>query len=104
VKVLELLSLKNEKLSEAIKPFKRYYRTREINMKAGNKEEVLQKVKNSFPEGKKIEIDGVYIEFSDWWFNLRKSNTENLVRLVIEAETEELLKQKKEELIGIIKK
>jgi phosphomannomutase len=104
VKVLELLSLKNEKLSEAIKPFKRYYRTREINMKARNKEEVLQKVKNSFPEGKKIEIDGVYIEFSDWWFNLRKSNTENLVRLVIEAETEELLKQKKEELIGIIKK
>jgi phosphomannomutase len=102
VKVLNLLSLKSEKLSEMIKPFKNYHRTPVINIEVKNKDEVLKKVEDSFPEGRKIEIDGVYLEFNDWWFNLRKSNTENLVRLVIEAETEELLKQRKEEVIGAI--
>ncbi|MEA2092456.1 MAG: phosphomannomutase/phosphoglucomutase [Patescibacteria group bacterium] len=102
VKVLNLLSSKNEELSKLIKPFKNYHRTPAINIEVKNKDEVLKKVEDNYLEGKKIEIDGVYIEFNDWWFNLRKSNTENVVRLVVEAETEELLKQKKEELLGII--
>jgi phosphomannomutase len=102
VKVLNVLSQRKESLSELIKPFKNYHRTEEINIAVKNKDEVLKKVEESFSEGKKIDIDGFYIEFSDWWFNLRRSNTEDLVRLVVEAETEEVLKEKTKEVLNVI--
>ena len=53
---------------------------------------------------KKIsKLDGITIEFKDWWFNIRPSNTEPLLRLNLEANSEELMKEKKEELIHIMK-
>ncbi len=103
LKVLNILKKKNEPLSELIKPFQRYFQTEEINMSVKNKKEILKKVKESFPDGENIEIDGVYIKYEDWWFNLRESNTENLVRLRIEAKTERLLNEKREKLISLIK-
>jgi phosphomannomutase len=102
VKVLDVLSQRKESLSELIKPFKNYHRTEEINIAAKNKDEVLKKVEESFSEGKKIDIDGVYIEFSDWWFNLRRSNTEDFIRLVVEAKTKESLKEKTKQVVDVI--
>ena len=49
------------------------------------------------------ELDGIRIEFDDWWFNVRKSNTEPVIRLNLEAKTEEMMKQKTEEISNIIK-
>jgi phosphomannomutase len=103
LKVLNILKKKNKPLSDLIDPFKRYFQTEEINLKVENKKEVLEKIEKHFSDGEKIEIDGVYIKYEDWWFNLRESNTEDLVRLRIEAKTESLLKEKKEGLISIIK-
>lgn len=102
VKVLDLISQRKESLSELIKPFKNYHRTEEINIEVKNKEKVLRKVEESFSEGKKIDIDGVYIEFSDWWFNLRGSNTEDLIRLVVEAKTKKALKEKTKQVVDVI--
>ncbi|MDA3815294.1 MAG: hypothetical protein PF549_02920 [Patescibacteria group bacterium] len=49
------------------------------------------------------ELDGVRIDFEDWWFNVRASNTEPKIRLNLEAKTKELMEEKREEVLGIIR-
>ena len=102
IKTLNILSKRKKKLSELLLPFKKYFQTEEINLKVNDKKIVLEKVKNSFQDGEELFIDGVYIKYNDWWFNLRESNTEDLVRLRIEAKTKEILEEKKEKIISII--
>ena len=63
----------------------------------------MRRVQADYAEGKLTDIDGIRIDFPDWWFNLRVSNTEPLLRLVVEAATEEGLREKREELIGKIR-
>jgi len=104
VKIMGIMSRTKKPLSELIKPFKKYYQTEEINLKVKNPDETLRKVKEEFKDGESINLDGVYIKYSDWWFNLRKSNTEPLVRLRIEADSPELLEEKKREVLNIIEK
>ena len=103
IKMMTFLGSKKKKLSKLIKPLKVYYQSEEINMEVEDKSEALQKAREAYPEGLSVDLDGVYIDFDNWWFNLRKSNTEDLVRLRLEAETEDLLEEKKEELISLIK-
>ena len=67
-----------------------------------NGAEIVHKVKADYAEGQLTEIDGIRIDFPDWWFNLRVSNTEPLLRLVVEAATEDGLEERKKELIGKI--
>ncbi len=101
VKLIDFLSGKKS-FSELVKPLKRYYQSEEINMEVEDKEKVLKEVENAYPDGAHYDLDGVYVEFEDWWFNLRKSNTEDLVRLRLEADDEEILKKRKKELISLI--
>ncbi len=65
-------------------------------------DETLKKAAERFEDGKSIDLDGVYTEYPDWWFSLRKSNTDPVVRLRIEANTKELMEEKKEELVELI--
>jgi phosphomannomutase len=58
----------------------------------------VRKVRADYPEGELTDIDGIRIDFPDWWFNLRVSNTEPLLRLVVEAATAEGLEKRKSEL------
>ncbi len=102
IKTIKFLSNKKETFSEMVEPFKKYYQSREINIRVKNKEETLEKVKNKYSQGRSYDIDGVYIKFKDWWFNLRKSNTEDLVRLRIEADSQKLLEEKEKELTSLI--
>ncbi len=95
--------LKGEKLSSLLSPFKRYYQTKEINLEVEDKKEALDKVKNSLKDGKSLNIDGVYIEYEKWWVSIRESNTEDLIRIRLEAETEKLLEEKREQIISLIK-
>ncbi len=104
VKVIDFLSQKKKSLSQLIKPLKKYHQSPEINMEVSDKEEALEAAKKEFPDGVNYDLDGVYIEFEDWWFNLRKSNTEDLVRLRLEANTKEKLAEKKELLVSLIKR
>jgi phosphomannomutase len=103
VKLINFLSDKKKKLSELIKPLKKYYQSEEINMSVENKSKALNKVREAFEEGISYDLDGVYIEFDKWWFNLRKSNTEDLVRLRVEADSEKLVKEKTDQIVSLIK-
>ena len=103
VKMISFLAKKEKNLSELTEPLKVYHQSEEINMEVDDKDKALERAREAFPEGVSFDLDGVYIDFDNWWFNLRKSNTEDLVRLRLEAETEDLLEEKKEELISLIK-
>lgn len=103
LKILEIIKKEGKNLKELIEPFKKYYNTGEINFKVKDKEKKLKEIKKYYKSAKKTFLDGITCEFKDWWFNLRPSNTEELIRLVLEADTEELMKQKKYELEKLIK-
>jgi len=63
---------------------------------------VIARVKEKYNNGRQDETDGLVVEYDDWWFLLRQSNTEPLVRLVVEAKTKELMQEKVNELLDII--
>ncbi len=100
--LLELLSNYKKPLSEIVKPFYKYAKS-DVNFEVKNKEEILVRVKEKYADGKQDFLDGVTVEYKDWWFNVRPSNTEPLLRLTIEADTKELLEQKKKELSKFIR-
>jgi len=102
LKVLKIVSESGKNLSELLSPYSRYFQTKELNFKVRDKEKALRKARERFNDGEEISLDGVYIRYSDWWFNLRASNTEDLVRLRIEAKEEKLLEEKKEVLTSLL--
>jgi len=102
--LLQIISEIGKKVSEITAELSPYSKTDEFNFEVKDKEVVLNKFKEKYSDGKQDYLDGVTVEYDNWWFNIRPSNTEPLVRLTIEADTSELLKEKKKELIALIKK
>lgn len=96
-------NLKNKSFSEIMSRFQEYYKSEEINFEAKNPEEKIKEIKKKYSKGKVSTKDGVKIEFEDWWFNLRKSNTEDLLRLNLEAKTKKIRDEKIKELKNLIK-
>ena len=103
VTLLQLLSDSDKPVSELIKPFCKYFRLPEINFEVKDKDAVIEKIKEKYSDGKQDFLDGITVEYKDWWFNVRPSNTEPLLRLTIEADNEKLLNQKVKELTKEIK-
>lgn len=104
LKVLEILSKNPQPLSGLIKPFQKYYLER-INLKSSRSQtsKIMKKIEKKYKKTAKIShLDGLLIEFKDWWFNLRPSQTEPYIRLTIEARTKELLEKKKKELRQLV--
>ncbi len=101
--VANLLSASDKPLSELIKPLRRYFKTDEINSRVKDTGAVLDRIRKKYADGKMLEMDGVSVEFADWWFNVRSSNTEPLVRLNMEAKSRELLDRRCEELLTLIR-
>jgi phosphomannomutase len=102
--VLEELTRSGKPFSALVGEVKRYFFSGEINFTVPNGREILEKVRKDFPTGELTDLDGIRMDFPDWWFNLRVSNTEPLLRLVVEARTEDALTQRVEELTGKIGK
>lgn len=102
--LLQLLSNHGQPLSEIVKPFYKYFKSPELNFKITDKGAVLEKVKQKYLDGKQDFLDGITVEYKNWWFNVRPSNTEPLLRLTIEADTKELLEQKQKELTKLVSK
>jgi phosphomannomutase len=103
--VLELLSEAHRPLSELLRPLDPYVRSGEINSEVVDPIETMQAVEAVY-EGMASTIDhldGVTIQFSDWWFNLRPSNTQPLLRLNVEADDQETLNRKTKEVLGLIR-
>jgi phosphomannomutase len=102
-KILEEMSKQKKNISELVKPFREYFHSGEINFKVENKKKVLRTLENKFKRGRISKIDGLRVDFPDWWFNVRPSNTEPVLRLVIEAKRKDLMERRKKELVTLIK-
>jgi phosphomannomutase len=104
--VLALLSRRRSKLSELLAPYReRFFLTGEINTPVADVPLKLQELKERYAaEGGRIShLDGVSIDFEDWHFNVRPSNTEPLLRLNLEALSEELMAEKRDEVLALIR-
>ena len=103
VHVLSLVSQKNEAFSEILKPYRKYFNSGELNFKIANPSEAIERLKKEYAGGRQSLADGLTVEYDDWWFNIRASQTEPLVRLVIEAKTKELLEEKIKLVLSSVK-
>lgn len=100
--LMRVISEKGQKMSELVAPLKKYSKTPEINFEVADKAAAIAEAKKRYADGNQFELDGFSVEYSDWWFNLRASGTEPLLRLNMEAKTPELLEQKKQELFSFL--
>jgi phosphomannomutase len=102
---LELVSVEGKPLSELLRPLDKWVRSGEINSKVSNVQDKLQALAEKY--GKDAlsvdHMDGITVDYGDWWFNVRPSNTEPLLRLNVEAKSRELLEQKRDELLAFIR-
>jgi phosphomannomutase len=103
VVVLGRLSQSGVPLSELLQPLRRYASSGEINSEVADQRAKIEELASAFADGRDDRTDGLTVEFDDWWFNVRASNTEPLLRLNVEARTEELLKDRTAELLGVIR-
>ncbi|HDD70644.1 MAG TPA: phosphomannomutase/phosphoglucomutase, partial [Candidatus Woesearchaeota archaeon] len=101
--VMDLICEKKKPLSELIRPFKRYFSSGEINMTVKDKDLVLKAVEEKFKDAEISKLDGISVKYPDWWFNLRASNTEPLLRLNLEARSKSLMEEKRDEVLDFIK-
>ncbi len=88
--MLRLLSKSGKKMSELIAPLRRYSATGEINFEVDDKDAKIEHLAEAFSDGEQGRLDGLTVRYADWWFNVRKSNTEPVLRLNLEASTPEL--------------
>ncbi len=89
VVVLGMLCASGQTLSELRRGFERYAPSGEINTSVDDPAAVIERVAARFPDGAQDRLDGLTVDYGDWWFNLRPSNTEPLLRLNLEAPTRE---------------
>jgi phosphomannomutase len=104
--MLELISKRGRPLSEILEPYRRQYLlTGEINTPVADVALKIQELKERYAaEGGRIShLDGVSVEFDDWHFNVRPSNTEPLLRLNLEALSQQLLDEKRDEVLTLIR-
>jgi phosphomannomutase len=103
VMVLERLSQSGGPMSELLAPYRRYHASGEINTEVEDQEGTIEKLAQAHADGKPDRLDGLTVEYQDWWFNVRPSNTEPLLRLNVEARTPDLLEEKTAELLNRIR-
>jgi phosphomannomutase len=105
--ILELMSKKGQSLHELLEPLRRqYFISGEINTKLAGMDLVpakLQAIASKYADGQQNELDGISVEYPDWHFNVRPSNTEPLLRLNLEGRTPDLMAQKRDEVIALIR-
>jgi phosphomannomutase len=103
--MLELVSKKEQPLSEILRPFReRYFITGELNTPVADVALKLQELKERFgPKGRVSHLDGVSVDADDWHMNVRPSNTEPLLRLNLEARSPELMETKRDEVLDVIR-
>ena len=101
--VLEQLSRASVPLSELRRPFERYAASGEINFEVPDPRAVVERVAEHYAGADQDRLDGLTVDFGVWWFNLRPSNTEPLLRLNLEATTLDKMEQKRDEVLAFIR-
>ena len=97
------LSAAGVPLSELLAPFRRYADSGEINTRVDDPQAAIERVARALSDGKQDRLDGLTVEFDDWWCNVRPSNTEPLLRLNVEARTQELLDDATGKVLSLIR-
>ncbi len=100
---LELISCEGKPLHEMAGAINPYVRSGEINSRVNSVNDTIELVRQGFASGQQDELDGLTVTYDDFWFNLRPSNTEPLLRLNVEANNEEILKTRTDEILTIIR-
>ncbi|MEE9414511.1 MAG: phosphomannomutase/phosphoglucomutase, partial [Acidimicrobiales bacterium] len=99
--ILEAMCETGQKLSELLAPLDRYAASGEINTKVDDTSAVIEKVASAYADSDQDRLDGLTVDFGDWWFNLRASNTEPLLRLNLEAATTQQVEVRVAEVIAL---
>jgi phosphomannomutase len=97
-KVLSVLSKQDAPASEQLKPLSRYFQSGEINFHVEDKDAKIREIAEMYKSGTSDYLDGITVDLGAWWFNVRKSNTEPMLRLNLEASSKALLDEKFKEL------
>lgn len=100
--VLNQLSKEGLTLKDAADALRKYFGTGEVNFRVEDKEGAMRRVEEVFADGEVDHLDGVTVTYADWWVNVRPSNTEPYLRMCLEADTEELMLEKKAALFEIL--
>jgi phosphomannomutase len=100
--MLEVMERERRPLSELARPLARYAQSGEVNRRVADVAAALARVRAAFPGGEADDLDGLTVRFDDWWFNLRPSNTEPLLRLNVEAKTEPAMAQRRDAILAAI--
>lgn len=104
MQVMEFLSENNIKLSEAVAPaMKKYIISGEINSEVVDKDAKMEEISQKYKDAKQSRLDGISVEYNDFRFVVRPSNTEPLLRLTLEAKSKQLMEQKRDEVLDIIR-
>lgn len=103
IHLLNLMAETGRTLSELVGELRRYVHSGEINSEVEDKDAVLMRLREKYADGKQHDLDGLKVEYPDWWFNVRPSNTEPLLRLTMEADTEAHMIEKRDELLALIR-
>jgi phosphomannomutase len=102
-RVLSVLSAQDKPLSALIEPLHRYSQSGEVNFQVEDKDGAIRRLAEKYQKGAQVDyLDGITVDSGDWWFNVRKSNTEPLLRLNLEAKTKPLMDEKFGELTKIL--
>jgi phosphomannomutase len=103
VELINIISAEKKPLSILMKPFEIYPTSGEINLEVADRDKALLALETKYRSGRIDHLDGLSVDYDDWWFNARPSNTEPVLRLNVGATTKALLEEKRRELLGQIK-
>jgi phosphomannomutase len=102
--VLELLGITKQAFSQALAPLRnRYFLSGEVNSTVKDTEAVLRRIEERYRDGRILKLDGINVDYDDWHFNVRASNTEPLVRLNLEAYDRATMERKRDEVLAAIR-
>lgn len=99
---LDLFSEIDGPITKAIEPYNRRFRSGEINTTVADADADMRAIQARFADAKIDHLDGVTVEYPDWWLNVRKSNTEPLLRLNVEGDTRALMEAHRDEALALI--
>ena len=103
--MLELLSARGKRISELLDPYRsRYFISGEINSEVSDQDAKLKELTSKYEDGHQYDLDGLSVEYDDWHFNVRPSNTEPLLRLCLESlRSREDMERRRDEVLAVIR-
>ena len=103
VAALDVLGAEGKPMSQIVDPLRRYVQSGEINSKVGDTAAVIEQIRSEHADAPEVStLDGLLVRYGDWWFNLRPSNTEPVLRLNLEADTQEKMETERDAMLARI--